>query len=285
VPEPRAAFLQGLRDLGYVEGHNLLVESRYAAGDLGRLDQLAVELARLKVDVIVAAPTQVTQAAQRATKTIPIVMPVSRDPVGAGLVASLARPGGNVTGLAALGPALDAKQVQLLRELLPGASRIALLWNGSSPAGARHVSQMNETARGLGVQLQPLEVRGPEDCERAFAAAAKQRAGAIVVTDDALLFAHRARIAQLALAARLPGMFLWKEYAEAGGLIACAPDMLDLYRRAATVVDKILKGAKPAGLPVEQPTKFVLVVNLKTAKALGLTIPRSVLVRADQVLQ
>ena len=285
IPHLQEAFMQGLRELGYVEGQNLVVERRFAAGNLQRLDEFAAELVLLKVDVIIAAPTQVVQAAQRATKTIPIVMPVSGDPVGFGLVASLARPGGNVTGLSALGPELSNKQVELVKELVPGIVRVGLLWNATSSVGAIHLSRMRDTAQALSLQLQSLEVKSVEDFDKAFAAAVNGRVGAVLVGDDFLTFNNRARLVEIAAAARLPAIYLWREYPEAGGLISYGPNLRDLNRRAAAYVDKILKGAKPGDLPIEQPTTFDLLINLKAAKALGLRLPQSILLRADQIIQ
>jgi len=277
--------MQGLRDLGYIEGQNLIVERRFAAGDLQRLDEFAAELVRLRVDLIIAAPTQVTQAAQRATKTIPIVMPVSGDAVGFGLVASLARPGGNVTGLSVLGPELSNKQVELVKELVPGLIRVGLLWDATSSVGELHLARMKNTAQRLGLQLHSLEIRSVADFERAFAAAAQGRLGAVLVGDNALVFNNRARLVEVAAATRIPAIFLWREYPEAGGLVSYGPNLRDLNRRAATYVDKILKGAKPGDLPIEQPTTFDLVINVKTAQALGVTIPQSILLRATEVIQ
>jgi len=279
------AFLQGLRELGYVEGQNLRIEGRYSEGRDERLPDLAADLVRLGVDVIVAGATQPAHAAQRATTTIPIVMPNHSDPVGSGLVASLARPGGNVTGLSILNPELTGKRVELLKQALPRVVRVAVLWNPSSQAHPQMLSETEAAARALGLQLHRLQARGRDDYAGAFSAMTKERAEALLVLGDQMFWFHRARIAELAATSRLPTMFAQKEHVEAGGLMSYGPDLRDNYRRAATYVDKILKGAKPADFPIEQPTKFELVINLKTAKVLGLKIPPSLLARVDQVLE
>jgi putative tryptophan/tyrosine transport system substrate-binding protein len=285
APHLVEAFLQGLRDLGYVEGQNIVIEQRYADGKAERLPGLAAELVNLKVDVIVASGTPAPLAAKNATKTIPIVMASAGDPVGTGLVASLARPGGNVTGQSTLTPELGRKRVQLVREVLPGVSRVAVLWNAANPYTVLLVREIEAAARALGVQVQSLEVRGPDDFENVLPAAISSRAGALIVVDDPLTVSRRMQIANFAARNRLPAMYGFKEFADAGGLIAFGANLPAMYRRVATYVDKILKGAKPADLPVEQPTKFDLVINLKAAKALGLTIPPSLLQRADQVIE
>src|SRR2546427_11099593 len=279
------ALLQGLRELGYVEGQNLVIEYRYAEGKAERLPDLAAELVSLKVDIIVAGGTPPPLAAKRATTTIPIVMTSAGDPVGSGLVASLAKPGGNVTGLSTFTRDLAAKRLQLLKEVVPVISRVAVLWNAANPYAVLNMRETEAAAQTLGVQVQSLEVRGPDDFENALPAAIRGRAGALIVVDDPLTFAYRMRIADFAARNRLPAMYGFREFAEAGGLTAFGANLADLYRRAATYVDKILKGAKPADLPVEQPTKFELVINMKIANALGLTIPQSVLVRADEIIQ
>jgi len=281
------AFLQSLRELGWVEGQNIVIDYRYAEGRLDRLPDLAAELVRLKVDLIIAsAGTQVATAAKNVTETIPIVMIAVRDPVGIGLIASLARPGGNVTGVSgSAGLEWVAKQLELLKETVPKIRRVAIL---SNPANAYHqlaIREVNVAARSLGVQLQLLEARGPNEFDGAFAAMAKERVGALLVLSDSIFNSHRTRLADLAARSRLPAAYGVRESVEAGGLMSYGPSFLDFYRRAATYVDKILKGAKPGELPVEQPTKFELVVNLKTAKALGLTLPPSLLARADQVIE
>jgi len=279
------AFRQGLRELGYVEGQNIAIESRWAEGQYDRYSALAADLVRLKVDVIVAVGGRATQDAQQATRTIPIVMSVVIDPVGSGLVASLARPGGNVTGLTVMASDLVGKQFEVLKEVIPKVSRIALLWNPANPGSAPQLREAEAAARALGMRLQALEARGPQEIDSAFAAMTRERAGALVVLADGIFGNQRKQIAELAAKTRLPSASALREYAEAGGLIVYGPNFLDLERRAATFVDKILKGAKPGDLPVEQPTKFELVINLKTAKALGLTIPQSLLQRADEVIQ
>ena len=279
------AFRQGLRELGYVEGQNISLEFRSAEGNFERLPDLAAELVRLKVDVIAAFTTPASLAAKQATKTIPIVMGPVGDPVGTGLVASLARPGGNVTGLSLIAPELAGKRLQLLKEIVPGASRVAVLSNPTVPYTGLAVRETETAARTLGVQLQPLEIRAPEDIDRAFEAAIRGRASALTVIEDPLVLRHRVRIVALAAKSRLPAIYGFREVVEAGGLMSYAANLSDLYRPAAIYVDKILRGAKPADLPVEQPMRFELVINLKTAKALGLTIPQSVLIRVDQVIQ
>lgn len=280
------AFLQGLRELGWVEGQNIAIEYRFAEGRLDRLPHLAVELVRLKVDVILATSTPPALAAKNATSTIPIVMGTSADPVGSGLVASLARPGGNITGLSfSVGLEVVGKELELLKETVPNVRRVAVLSNPSNPGNVRALEVVKTTARPLGVQLQILEARGPNEFGAAFAAMARERAEALLVVPDAVFGFHRAPLQVLAAKSRLPVMYGLREHTEAGGLMSYAVDLRDSLRRSATYVDKILKGAKPADLPIEQPTKFELVINLKTAKTLGLTIPPSVLARADDVIQ
>ena len=280
------ALIQGLRELGYVEGRNMTIEFRSSDGKYERLPDLAAELVRLKVDVIVAPATQNPLAAKQATRTIPIVMASSGDPVQSGLVASLARPGGNITGLTGVvGPELVGKQLELLKEAVPKVSRVAVLWNPASTINPLWLGEAKGAARSLRVQLQLLEARGPDEFERAFAAMTRDRAGALLVLTDGMFLLHRTRIAVLAAKQRLPAMYGFRELVDAGGLMAYGASLRDNFRRAATYVDKILKGAKPADLPVEQPTKFELVINAKTAKALGLTIPPSVLLRTDEVIQ
>src|SRR5216684_282907 len=279
------AFRQGLRELGYVEGQNIAIESRWAEGKYDRYSALAADLVRLKVDVIVAVGGRATQDAQQATRTIPIVMSVVIDPVGSGLVASLARPGGNITGLTIMASDLVGKQLELLKEVVPKVSRVALLSNPANPGSAPQLRQAEAAARALGVGLQLLEARGPQEIDSAFAAMTRERAGALLILPDAIFGNQRRQIAELAAKSRLPSLLGVGEYAEAGGLMTYSANNLDLERRAATFVDKILKGAKPADLPIEQPSKFELIINLKTAKALGLTIPQSLLRRADEVIQ
>ena len=276
-------FRQGLREFGYVEGQNIVVESRWAEGRKDRAGDLAAELVRLKVDVIVAFATPAIEAAKSATKTIPIVMGVSTDPVGTGFVASLARPGGNITGVSLMSPDLAGKRLQLLREALPGVARVAFLASGRSPAGRLFLQETQVAARKLGVQIQPVVIGGPEEFKDAFTAMVRERAGALVV--QPLFTDQRRQIVDLAARHRLPVVSDFREFADAGALMSYGPNARDVYRRAATYVDKVLKGARPADLPVEQPMRFELVINMKTAKALGLTIPPSVLIRADQVIQ
>ena len=279
------AFQEGLRALGWVEGQNIALEYRWAEGQYERFPGLAAELGRLPVDVIVAMITPAALAAQHTTTTIPIVMVAVHDPVGSGLVASLARPGGNVTGLSLLSPPLVGKQLQFLREVVPTVSRVAVLWNLASPGNVLMVREAEEAARALGVQLHLVGARGPEEFDSAFAAITSAGAGALLVLGDAMFSVHRTRLAALAAQSRLPAMYAGRLVVEAGGLIGYGPSILANYRRAATYVDKILKGAKPADLPVEQPTTFELVINLKTAKALGITMPPSLLLLADEVIQ
>ena len=288
-PEIRAsvdAFRQGLRELGYVEGQNILIEYRAADGKVDRLPGLASELVRLKVDVIVAGATPAARAAQQATTTIPIVAVAMGDPVRDGLVASLARPGGNITGSTFLGPELVPKRMELFKEALPRMSRVAVLWHRGA-FGERTIKELlNQTeaaARTLGVQLQLVEVQGHDEFDRAFSTMTRARAEGVFVFPSAMLFSERRRIVALAEKNRLPSMFNAREFVELGGLIGYGASIANLSRRAATSVDRILKGAKPADLPVEQPTEFELVINLKTAKALGITIPQPLLQRAEVI--
>jgi putative ABC transport system substrate-binding protein len=289
LPHLHEAFRQGLRDLGYVEGRNVVIEYRDAEGKLERLPALAAELVALKVDVIVAAAgTLPALAAKQATKTLPIVFIGVGDPVTSGLVTSLARPGGNVTGLSSLSPELVGKWLELLKQAAPGVSRVAFLWQPGAvgeQTGKDILKEAEVAARALGVQLQVVEARGPADIDRAFSDVTRARAGALTVLSTPMFSSKRRRLVDLAAKNRLPALFSFREYVDAGGLMSYGPNLADLFRRAATYVDKILKGAKPGDLPVEQPTKFELVINLKTAKALGLTIPQSVLGRADEVIQ
>src|SRR5262245_28540644 len=280
-----AAFRQGLRELGDVEGQHVALERRYAEGRPERLPGLAAELVRLKVDVIVATSNPAIAAARNATTSIPIVMTVASDPVASGFVTSLARPGGNITGLTIQTPDLAGKSRQLLKETIPDLSRVAVLWDPGFLDGRQNLSETEAAATTVGVQLQHVEVRSPDELDGAFAAVTRGRAGAAVILGSPILFLHRARIAELATKRRLPTMCRVREYVQAGCLIGYGTGFTDQLRRAAYFVDRILKGAKPADLPVEQPTKFELVINLKTAKALGLTIPQSILLRADQVIQ
>jgi putative tryptophan/tyrosine transport system substrate-binding protein len=279
------AFRQGLRELGYVEGRNISLESRWAEGKYDRFPTLLADLVRLKVQVIVAVGGNATQAAQQATRTIPIVMSVVLDPLGSGLVSSLARPGGNVTGLSLMAPDLVGKQFEVLKQAVPEGSRVALLWNPGNPGSARQLREAEAAARTMGVRLHAVEARGPEEITAAFAAMTRARASALVVLLDGMLGNQSKQIAELAAKARLPSISGNREFTEAGVLIGYGADALDLERRAATYVDKILKGPKPGDLPVEQPTKFDLIINLKTAKSIGLTIPPSLLLRADQIIE
>ena len=281
-----AAVRAGLRDHGWVEGQNIVVEYRFAKGRSDRLLDLAAELVRLKVDVIVAGPTPPAVAARKATGTIPIVMTIAAQPVELGLVASLARPAGNVTGMSwSVNLEIIGKGVELLKEAVPKIQRVAVLANPTNPGNVLAVEDVRAAAHLSGVQIQLLEARGPGDLDGAFAAMARQRAEALLVVADAMLALHRARLIELVAKNRLPSMHGLREEVEAGGLMSYGPNLAANYRRAAAFVDKILRGAKPADLPVEQPTDYELVINLKTAKALGLTIPPSLLQRADQVIE
>jgi len=278
-------FREGLRELGYVEGRNILIEYRWAEGKYERFPALLAELIALKVDVIVTAGTPASLAVRKATTSVPLVMVAVGDPIGVGLVASLARPGGNSTGLTSIAPELEGKRLELLREVVPKLSHIAVLWNPDNPF---HVGSLKETraaAQVLGIKVQLLGVRVSEDFPAAFAAILKERPGALLVLADRIFLHNRARIVDFEAKHRLPGMYAYRELVEAGGLMSFGPSYAGMHRRAAYYVDKILKGAKPADLPVEQPTTFELVINLKAAKTLGLTILPSVLQRADQIIQ
>jgi putative ABC transport system substrate-binding protein len=279
------AFRQGLRELGYVEGKNIVIEWRSAEGKLDRLPALASELVGLKVDIIVSAGESVTRSAKEATSTIPIVMAQDPDPVGNGFVASLARPGGNITGLATLAPELSGKQLELLKEIIPKLSRVAVLGTSTQPGYAQVLKEIKLAAGAFKVQLQYLDVLDPKDIETAFQAASKGRAGAVLVLGSPVFTSQRAQITDLAAKNRLPAIYPQSDYMDAGGLMFYGPNTNDLFRRAATYVDKILKGRTPADLPVEQPIKFEFIVNLKAAKQIGLTIPPNVLVRADRVIR
>jgi len=280
------AFRQGLRDLGYVEDKNITLECRSAEGKLDRQPDLAAELAQLKVDIIVAAGGEPTaRAAKQATQTIPIVMTNVGDPVVTGLVASLARPRGNVTGLVTMSPELSGKRLELLREAFPKISRVALFWNSTNSEQEPQIKEIKVAGQALGIELQILEVRGTNDFDKAFSAITKERADALLTLPDPLSVSQGRRIAAFAAKNRLPAMYPRMEFVDAGGLMAYGPSYSDLFRRAATYVDKILKGTKPADLPVEQPTKFEFIINLKTAKQIGLTIPPNVLARADKVIR
>jgi len=281
-----AAFRQGLRERGWVDGQNIVIEDRYADGVVGRLRALVAELIRLKVDIIVTTSSATTWAAKDATKSIPIVMTVSADALGEGLVISLAHPSENITGMTFLvGPEIAGKQLQLLKELVPTAARVVVLTNPANKSHAPFARELKVAARSLGAQLQVLEARSPEQLDSAFVAMTKERAGALLVLSDSIFVGQRRRIVDLAARTRRPAIYYQKEFVDAGGLISYKASLLDMFRRAATDVDKILKGAEPGDLPIEQRTKFELAINLKTAKALGLTIPQSLLLRADEVIQ
>ncbi len=279
------AFRNGLTDLGYAEGRNIAIESRWAEGKYERLPALAAELVRLKVDVIVTAGVPAILAAKEATSEIPIIMAVVVDPIATGLVASLARPGGNVTGLSVMTPELVGKQLEMLKEIVPKTSRVAVLWNPANPGNPPQLRAAELAARTLGMRLQPLEARSPGEIDSAFAAMSKAGAGGVVVLVDVMFIDQGTRIADLAARRRLAAVYGLAEHVRGGGLIAYAPNFLNNYRRAAVFVDKILRGANPGDLPIEQPTQFELLINLKTARSLGLTIPPSLLLRADQVIE
>ena len=279
------AFRQGLRELGYVEGKNIVIEWRFAEGKRERLAELAAELVRLKVDIIVTGGPTATRPAKEATVTIPIVMAQDTDPVGNGFVASLARPGGNITGLSTLAPEISGKQLELLKEIISRLSRVAVIGTSTNPGNAQGLREVELAAGAFGVKLQYLDVLSPKDIETAFRAASKGRADAVLVLNSPVLNSHRTQVADLAVKNRLPAVYAQPEFMDAGGLMYYGASYTDLFRRAATYVDKILKGAKPADLPVEQPTKFEFIINLKAAKQIGLTIPPNVLVRADKVIK
>jgi putative tryptophan/tyrosine transport system substrate-binding protein len=279
------AFRQGLRELGYMEGKNIVIEWRSAEGKSERVPALAAELVRLKVDVIITAGPASTRPAKEATATIPIVMAFDNDPVGNGFVASLARPGGNITGLSTLAPEISGKQLELLKEIVPRLSRVAVLGTSITPGNAQALRETELAGGAFGVQLQYLEVRDPKDIETVFRAASKGRAEAVLPLTNQVLTSHRKQLVELAVKSRLPAIYDRREFVEDGGLMSYGVSSADLFRRAATYVDKILKGAKPADLAVEQPKKFELIINLKAAKRIGLTIPPSVLARADEVIQ
>jgi len=284
-PDRIEAFRHGLRELGYVEGKNIVIESRYAEGKFDRLPALAAELVRLKVDIILTSGPQATRPAKQATSTIPIVMAQDPDPVGNGFVATLARPGGNITGLATLAPELTGKQLELLKETVPKLSRVAVFGTSTNPGNAQNSREADIAAKAFGVKLQYIDVLSLNDIETGFRAASKGRADAILLLPGPVVNLRRAHITDLAMKSRLPAIYPQTEYTEVGGLMYYGTNTPDLFRRAATYVDKILKGAKPAELPVEQPTKFELIINLKTAKQIGLTIPPNVLARADRVIR
>lgn len=287
VQKPRFEALKlGLSDLGLVEGKNIHLEYRYADGKPDRLPALAAELIHLKVDVILAVGgTPPAQAAKKATQTIPIVMVNVADAVGDGLVASLSRPGGNVTGLSTFAPELSGKRLELIKDMLPGISRVGVLANRDFQGYSAQIKEVEAAAHGLGLQLQPTNVGGAKDLENAFASLTEKHAGAFMTLSDPVTFSLLKQIVELAISNRIPSNHLQEEYANAGGLVSYGPSYTALFRRAPTYIDKILKGAKPSDLPVEQPTKFELVINLKTAKQIGLTIPPNVLARADRVIK
>ncbi len=277
------AFRTGLRKLGYIEGKNIVLEHRFAEGKLDRLPDLMADLVRLKPDVIFALNTPAARAAKNGTKTIPVVFVWVADPLD--LVVSLARPGGNVTGLTTVTADLSGKRLEVLKEALPGVSRVGVLLHSDNPIPVRLFKDMENASPQFGIRLHALGVRDPDDLQKAFEAVAKEHIGALFVIEEAVIASYRKRVLELAAKHRLPTASLYKEFAEAGGLLTYGADLPDLFRRAATYIDKILKGTKPADLPVEQPTKFEFVINLKTAKQIGLTIPPNVLARADRVIQ
>jgi putative ABC transport system substrate-binding protein len=279
------ALFERLRELGYVEGQNIIIERRYAEGRAEKFQEFAAEMVRLKADLILTITTPAALAAKNATTTIPIVIPTAIDPVGTGLIASLARPGGNITGGAVLTGEMAAKRLELLKEVVPSLSRTAVLWNSANPANALAWRETQGAARAVGVTLQSHEVQGPKDFEIAFARTAEERPDALFVLDDALTIQYRKEIADFAMQKRLPSVFAAKDRVEAGGLMSYGPRYSEMMRHAASLVDKILRGAQPANLPMEQPTTFELVINLKTAKAIGLDIPDKLLALADEVIE
>jgi ABC-type uncharacterized transport system substrate-binding protein len=279
------AFRQGLRELGYVERKNIVFEWRYAEGKTDRLPDLAAELVRLKVDVIVTGGPAVNRFAKEATVTIPIVLAFDNDPVGNGFAASLARPGGNITGLSTHYPEISGKQLELLKEIVPRLSRVAVLGNSTVPGNVQAIKETELAARAFGVKLLYLDIQNPKEIESALRAASKGRADAVLVLGSQVVTSHAKQFAELAAKNQLPAIYWSPEFVEAGGLMSYSVSITDLFRRAATYVDKILKGARPADLPVEQPTKFEFIVNLKAAKQIGLTIPPNVLARADKIIK
>lgn len=278
-------FREGLRDLGYVEGRNILIEYRWAEGQYERFPTLIAELIALKVDVIVTAGTPASVAVKKATTSVPVVMVAVGDPVATGLVASLARPGGNVTGLTSIAEEMEGKRLELLREVIPNISHVAVLWNPVNPVFKRALDELQAAATVMRIKILSLGVRASDQFEDAFAAIVRERPGALLVLGDRLFLYNRMRIMEFAAQHRLPGVHVYRELVEAGGLMSYGPSYADMHRRAATYVDQILKGAKPGDLPVQQPTKFELLINLKTAKALGLTVPPTLLARADEVIE
>ncbi len=284
-PDAIEAFRRGLRDLGYVEGRTILIEYRWAEGKPERMRELAEELVRLKVDVIVAPSSVYTAAAKRATSAIPIIFMSHADPIGSGHVASLARPGSNITGLSIMMTETNVKSLELLKEAVPGVSRVAVIWDPATPSHGPGLKAVEVAGPALGLRIQPVAVRSATEFDSAFSAIIRERADAVLVLSTPIFIAGAKRLAELAVTHKLPSVFGPRHHVEAGGLMSYSPDRADLYRRGAIYVDKILKGAKSADLPVQQPTKFELVINLKTAKALGLTMPPSFLIRADEVIQ
>jgi ABC-type uncharacterized transport system substrate-binding protein len=278
-------LVDGLRELGWVEGKNVAFEHRYAENRLERLPGLAADLVRLKVDVIAAAGTLAPLAAKQASSTIPIVMTAAGDPLGSGLVASLARPGGNVTGMSLMAPDLGGKRLELLKEVVPGLAHVAVLWNAANPYSALVFKETQAAGRTLGIEVQSLEVRAPDDFDGAFEAARRQRPDALITVEDPLTTSQRQRVADFTAEQQLPSLHGVREFAAAGGLMSYGASLADLFRRAAGYVDKILRGAKPADLPVQQPSKFEMVINLKTAKTLGLTVPLTLQASADEVIE
>jgi putative ABC transport system substrate-binding protein len=286
LPKPwLAGFDQGLREFGYVEGKDLIIERRWGDGNFDRLPVMAADLVRLNVDVLISGNTRALRELQKATRTIPIVMLGSGDPLGAGLVASLARPGANITGLSQLAPELSGKRLELLKEVVPSLARVAMLSNPENPSVVIGLQETRAAASVLGLTLQSLDVRKPDEVDPALAVLARDRPDALVLPIDSMIHEQRTRIADFALKHRVPAIGVYREFVDVGGLMIYGASIPDIFRRSVGYIDKILKGAKPADLPVEQPTKYELVVNLKTAKALGLTIPPSVLARADELIQ
>ena len=285
APALNTVFVDALSELGWVEGKNVVFEHRYADDRLERLPGLAADLIRLKVDVIAAAGTLAPLAAKQASSTIPIVMTAAGDPLGSGLVASLARPDGNVTGMSLMAPDLGGKRLELLKEVLPRLDRVAVLWNAANPYSALVFKETQAAGQTLGLEVQSLEVRAPDDFDGAFEAARRQRPDALITVEDPLTASHRQRVADFTAEQQLPSLHGVREFAAAGGLMSYGANLADLFQRAAGYVDKILRGAKPADLPVQQPTKFELVINLKTAKTLGLTVPLTLLASADEVIE
>jgi putative ABC transport system substrate-binding protein len=284
-PAVNTAFSEALQELGWVEGKNVVFAYRYAENRLERLPELAADLVRRKVDVIAAAGTLAPLAAKRATTTIPIVMTAAGDPLGSGLIASLARPGGNVTGMSLMASDLGAKRLELLKEVLPRLSRVAVLWNAANPYSVLVFNQTQAAGRTLGIEVRSVEVRGPDDFDSAFEAARGLHPDALITVEDPLTASYRTPIAEFTARQQLPSLHGIREFVAAGGLMSYGANLADLFRRAAYYVDKILRGARPADLPVQQPTKFELIINLKTAKAFGLQVPSSLLARADEVIE